>query len=94
MTSGARLERLKSARYGTGDIILLAWAEVTGSSRNATFAYYTMVIDREGAVCQPKTALAAAHALPDGDDLVQRPDGTIVWANVQGSQAQIVTLTP
>jgi hypothetical protein len=53
-----------------------------------------MVVDREGAVCQPKTQLDPAYALPDGDDLVQRPDGTIVWANVQGSQVQIVKLAP
>jgi hypothetical protein len=91
---GARLASLKSARYGTGELILLAWAELTGDSRNETATYYTMVVDREGLVCQPKTELDAAFAFNDGDDLVQKPDGSIVWANVQSDQVQIVTLAP
>ena len=92
--SGARLASLKSAQYGEGELILLAWAELTGSQRNQVASYYTMIVDVDGAVCQPKTELGAAYAFTDGDDLVRRPDGTIVWANVQNEQAQIVTLTP
>jgi hypothetical protein len=94
ISAGARLGRLKSARYGTAELIFLAWAEITGDARRPTYAYYTMVVDRDGAVCQPKTQLEAAHAFNDGDDIVAKPDGGLVWANVQGSQVQIVTLTP
>jgi hypothetical protein len=94
VASGARLGSLKSAQYGTAELILLAWAETTGDRRNMSSTYYTMVVDREGAVCQPKTQLQASLAFHAGDDLVRRPDGTIVWANVQAGRVQIVTLTP
>jgi hypothetical protein len=95
LAEGAHLEQLKSARYGTGGLVLLAWAEVTGSGRSAAVSgYYTMVVDREGGVCQPKTPLDSQLAFTAGDDIVRRPDGTIVWANSQGGVIQIVTLAP
>jgi hypothetical protein len=67
---------------------------VTGTSRNATRSYFTMIVDRAGAICQPKTALAAANVYAAGDDFVRRPDGSVVWANVIGSRVSVVTLTP
>jgi hypothetical protein len=91
---GARLESLKAARYGEGNMILLAWAESTGSNRQATRQYFTMVVDREGAVCQPKTPLAAEFSFTSGDDILRRSDGAIVWATLQGSAVSLVTLTP
>lgn len=92
---GARLSSLKSARYGKGELILLLWAESTGTGRNASAAaYFTMVIDRSGAVCQPKTPLDAQFAIGPGDDMVSRPDGAIVWGNTLGGRVQIVTLVP
>ena len=91
---GVRLESLKAARYGTSNLVLLAWAESTGSNRTATSQYFTMVVHREGAVCQPKTPLAAEFAFTSGDDFVRRDDGTIVWAALQGSAVSLVTLTP
>jgi hypothetical protein len=94
VASGARLGSLKSARYGTAELILLAWAEITGDRRNASSVQYTMVVDREGAVCQPKTQLEARYAFHAGDDLVARADGSVVWANVQSGQVQVVTLRP
>jgi hypothetical protein len=94
VASGARLGSLKAAQYGTSDLVLLGWAETTGERRNLSSRYYTMVVDREGAVCQPKTELPAAQAFMAGDDIVRRADGTIVWANVQAGRVQIVTLTP
>jgi hypothetical protein len=94
VASGARLGSLKSAQYGTSDLILLAWAETTGDRRNASSHYYTMVVDRAGAVCQPKAELPATQAFMAGDDIVRRPDGTLVWGNVQGGRVQVVTLTP
>jgi len=92
--AGARLESLKAARYGAGGLVLLAWAESTGSNRQATSQYFTMVVDRDGAVCQPKAPLAAEFAFTSGDDIVRRPDGAIVWATLQGSAVSLVTLTP
>jgi hypothetical protein len=92
--AAARLERLKSARYGTGGLALLAFAEATGSGRTAARSYFTMVVDRAGAVCQAKTPLDAAYAPTAGDDLVRAPDGRIIWANPQGGRIQVVTLTP
>ncbi len=94
VASGARLGSLKSTQYGTAELILLAWAETTGDRRNSSSMHYTMVVDREGAVCQPKTQLQASYAFNGGDDLVRKPDGSIAWANVQGGRVQIVTLTP
>jgi hypothetical protein len=95
VTEGASLVQLKSARYGSGGLILLAWAEQTGSGwQSSVSGYYTMVIDRDGAICQPKTPLDASFAFTSGDDIVRRPDGAIVWANDVGGAIQIVTLTP
>jgi hypothetical protein len=92
---GARLTSLKSARYGKGELIFLLWAEATGTGRNAPAAtYFTMVIDRSGAVCQPKTPLDAKFGIGPGDDIVSRPDGAIVWGNTVGGRVQIVTLIP
>jgi hypothetical protein len=94
VASGARLGSLKATRYGTADLILIAWAENTGDRRNMSSTYHTMVVDPSGAVCQAKMQLDAMHAFTRGDDLVTKPDGTIVWANVQGNRVQIMTLTP
>jgi hypothetical protein len=91
--SGAHIVYLKSAQYGSGDLILLAWGELTGSQFAPTTTYYTMVVDRTGATCQPKQALDSANGFTY-DDIVRRPDGRIVWANGQGGRANIVTLTP
>jgi len=92
--SGARIGSLKSVRYGTGDLILVAWSELTGSLWSSTSTYHTMVIDHNGAICQDKQSLDAAHAFTAGDDLVRRPDGAIVWANGVGGRVNVVTLTP
>jgi hypothetical protein len=92
--AGARLESLKAVRYGEGGLVLLAWAESTGSNRQTTSQYFTMVVDRMGAVCQPKAPLDAQFAFTSGDDIVRRPDGSIVWATLQGSAVSLVTLTP
>ena len=94
LPSGAHLDRLKAARYGAGNMLLLAWAEVADSGRNAARQYFTMVVDRAGAVCQPKTPLPAANAFTAGDDIVRRPDGSLAWANVTNSRISVVTLTP
>lgn len=92
-SSGAQIGYLKSAQYGSSDLILLAWAELTGSQFAPTAAYYTMVVDRTGATCQPKQSLDPMYGL-GYDDIVRRPDGAIVWANGQGGRAHIVTLSP
>ena len=91
--SGATIAYLKSVQYGSGDLILLAWAEVTGSAFSPTAAYYTMVVDRTGAVCQPKKMLDTNNGL-SFDDMLRRSDGSIVWANGLGGQVHVVTLTP
>ena len=94
LTAGARLESLKSARYGTGGLVLLAWAEVSGSGNGATRRFYTMVVDGAGAVCQAKRELDAQHAFTSGDDIVLRPDGSIVWGSVASGSLSLITLTP
>jgi hypothetical protein len=94
LAAGARLERLKAARYGSGSLTLLAWAESTGGSRDATSQYFTMVIDSEGAICQPKTPLAGELAFTRGDDIVRRADGSIVWAIEQEGGLGLVVLVP
>ncbi|HEX9619683.1 MAG TPA: hypothetical protein VF989_06095 [Polyangiaceae bacterium] len=92
---GSRLVRLKSAQYGTGGLILLLWAEATGSGRSSAISgYYAMVVDANGAVCQAKTELGAGFGFTAGDDVVRRPDGSIVWANAENDAVNIVTLTP
>ncbi len=53
-----------------------------------------MVIDAEGAICQPRLELDSSYAPSSGDDVVVRSDGAVVWANVQNDAVQIVTLTP
>jgi hypothetical protein len=92
-SSGAHVAYLKSVQYGSGDLILLAWAELTGSQFAPTTTYYTMVVDRTGATCQPKQALDITNGFAY-DDMVRRSDGRIVWANGQGGRVNIVTLTP
>jgi len=92
--TNARIQRLKSARYGDGGLTLLAWAEGVGTGRNPMLSYFTMVIDQQGAVCQPRTPLDGKFAFTAGDDIVRGPDGKLVWANVQGTTIQVVTLTP
>jgi hypothetical protein len=92
--AGARLGSLKAAKYGDGGLILIAWAENTGNARMPSSSYHTMVVDRTGAVCQPKTTLTAAQGFAAGDDLIARPDGSIVWANVQSNRIHIVKLVP
>lgn len=94
LTDGARLERLKSARYGSEGLIFLSWDEATGSNRNATRQTFSMVVDRQGAICQPKTPLPAEQAFTGGDDPVRGPDGRIHWANREGSGIKLLTLTP
>jgi hypothetical protein len=95
LAMGARLTNLKSARYGKGELIFLLWAEATGTGRNAATAmYFTMVIDRSGAVCQPKTPLDSKYSVGPGDDIIDLTDGAIVWANTVGGRVQVVTLVP
>jgi hypothetical protein len=94
LSAGAHLERLKAVRYGGGSLVLLAWSEATGTGRNVTRNYFTMTVDRNGGVCQPKTPLPAADAFMPGDDPVRRPDGSIVWANIINNRISVVTLTP
>jgi hypothetical protein len=94
LTAGARLERLKSARYGTADLVLLAWAEATGTGRSVARTYFTMIVDRNGGICQPKTPLPAENAFTAGDDMVMGPSGQVVWANVTNGRISVVTLTP
>lgn len=89
----ASLSNLKIARYGSG-FYLLVWQESLGEGRNATSQLFTMVIDAAGAVCQPKTLLASQYRVLPGDDIVTRPDGRISWANDEGDQINVVTLTP
>lgn len=92
-TDGTTLTRLKSATYGPS-LVLIAWAEASGGNFNRTYEYFTMVVDRDGAVCQPRTALPAAQGFAAGDDLVNAPDGSIVWANVDGGRIQVHRLLP
>ena len=92
-SSGAHIRYLKSVQYGSSDLILLAWEELTGNQFAPTSTFYTMVVDRTGATCQPKQQLDAANGFTY-DDIVRRPDGAVVWANGQGGKAHIVTLIP
>jgi hypothetical protein len=91
--AGARLSNLKSVRYGKGDLILMAWSEDTGNAFAPVSKFYTMVVDRTGAPCQPKKALDAMQGFTY-DDLLRKPDGTVVWANGVGNVVHVVTLTP
>jgi hypothetical protein len=90
----ASLENLKAAPYGSGGLVLLIWAERSGEGQSSSASYYTMVIDAEGAICQPKLALEESYAPSSGDDIVVRSDGAVVWANVQDDAIQVVTLLP
>jgi hypothetical protein len=92
--AGARITGLKTTRYGAGDLLLLGWAETTGSSFNGASTTYTMVADRAGAICQAKQALADGQSFLQTDDVIRRADGTIVWANAQSGTASLVTLVP
>jgi hypothetical protein len=94
VASGARMGSLKSVRYGNGELVLLAWAETTGGIRDRRSSYFTMVIDHEGNVCQPKLELDAAHAFTAGDEMISLPDGRIAWGGVAENRIQVVTLTP
>jgi hypothetical protein len=94
LTAGARLVRLKSARYGEGDMILLLWAEASGDNRSESLSYFTMVVEATGAVCQPKTQLDSAYAVTSGDDIVRGPSGQIYWANTEASGLSLITLAP
>ena len=91
--SGAHLAYLKSVQYGERRPDSPGLGRTDGSQFAPTSAFYTMVVDRTGAVCQPRKALAAADGFAY-DDIVRRPDGAIVWANGQGGVVHIVTLTP
>jgi hypothetical protein len=94
LSADARLERLKSARYGDGELVLLIWAEASGGSRDATRSYYTMVVDADGAICQPKAPLDSSYAPTGGDDIVRGPDGAIYWANAEGDGVSLISLVP
>ena len=87
------ISMLKSARYGTG-YYLLAWKETSTVAGSKKSGFFTMVIDGQGGVCQPKTALLADYQFTTGDDFVTRPDGRISWANANGGVINVVTLTP
>jgi hypothetical protein len=89
-----RLELLKSAPYGSGEMILLAWTEATGSGPSRITAQYTMVVDPDGVVCQGKTRIPEEFAFTSGDDISPRPDGRVVWANAATGSVGLVTLTP
>ena len=92
-TAGARMTNVKSVQYGDGDLILIAWTELAGSQFAPTSTFYTAVVDRTGAVCQPKQMLEAANGF-GYDDMVRRSDGSVVWANASGGQVHVVTLIP
>ena len=51
-----------------------------------------MVVDPEGAVCQPKTELDASVTPSQGDDIVRGPDGSLHWASVESGSVELVTL--
>jgi hypothetical protein len=89
--AGGRMTYLKSAPYGPGDLILLAWKERDAQGNSATF--FTMVADADGNICQPKQTLDGQYEFL-GDDFAVRPNGDIVWANAQGGQVNVVTLMP
>lgn len=93
MGGDTSISSLKIARYGSG-FFLLIWKESLGAGRNPTAKFFTMVIDADGAVCQAKTELSPEYQVMAGDDIVARPDGRISWANYQGNQISVVTLTP
>jgi hypothetical protein len=84
---------LKTACYGTGDALLVAWTERSASRNGTKTAYAATVIDRSAGFCQAKQTLEDASGFTH-DDLVAKPDGSIVWANAFGDQVQIVTLSP
>jgi len=88
--SGATMTYLHAVPYGpSGELILLAFRETA----SRTDRFFTMVVDRAGTVCQPKTELAAEHGFL-GDDFRLRPDGTISWTNAVDDRILVVTLTP
>jgi hypothetical protein len=89
----ARLEKLKSAPFGVGNVVL-AWAEVTGDSRNGEESHFSMVIDAAGGTVQPKASLEDAYAFSSGDDFVARANGGVVWASAQDDGIYLVTMNP
>lgn len=92
---GSRLSNLKSARYGIGDLVLIAWVEASGQGNNASSQAFTMVIDRNGAICQPKTPLSEEYRFNAGDDIISASDGKVRWANrTSDGGIQLITLTP
>jgi hypothetical protein len=87
------ITELKSARY-CGGYYLLAWKETSTASGSKTSACFTLVIDANGAVIQPKAQLPSGYDFMEGDDFVTRPDGRVSWSNYVGNQITVVTLTP
>jgi hypothetical protein len=75
-------------------VILLIWAEATGNNRDESLSFFTMVVDANGAVCQPKAALDPSYGVGVGDDILRGPFGHIYWANAENGMANLVTLTP
>ncbi len=96
LTDGTSFVQLKSAPYGDGGLILLLWAERSGSDwRSEVTGYFSMVVDQDGAVCQPRTPFDSQYAFTEGDDIITTPNGTIVWANADtNGEVNIITLTP
>jgi hypothetical protein len=93
VTPGSRIASLKTVRYGKGDALLVAWTERSVSMRSPKTAFAAAVFDRHAGLCQPKRLLADAQGFTY-DDLVAKPDGSIVWANAFGGQVHVVTLGP
>jgi hypothetical protein len=94
---GTRLERLKSAPFGGEGLILLAWAEVTGSGGfrgNVELTFYTMIVDPSGAVAREKTALGAGLSFTAGDDIVAGPGGGAYWSVSSESGISVVSFIP
>ncbi len=88
--SGTTMTYLHAVPYGpSGELMLVAWRET--AQRDERF--FTMVLDRAGTVCQPKTELASEHGFL-GDDFRLRPDGTISYTNAVDGRIRVITLTP
>jgi hypothetical protein len=87
------ISQLKSARY-CGGYYLLAWKETSTASGSKTSGFFTLVVDGNGTVIQPKARLPTGYDFMAGDDFVTRPDGRISWSNYVGNQITVVTLTP
>jgi hypothetical protein len=95
ISDSTRITRLKSAPYGGEGLTLLMWAESPNTGRNTSIeGYYSMVVNGKGKVCQEKTAVPSANLFTAGDDIVQGPGSSVVWANDESGAITIVTLTP